>query len=59
MELSISHKIFIQGKKINGSMRPGYTCYTILEKGIVLILHICGARAIFLQFCDLQDIECE
>ena len=38
-------------------MRQLYPYYIISVKNIVAILHIYGARAIFLLFCDQQDTE--
>ena len=34
-----------------------YPYYTRWEGNVVLIIHIYGARAIFLLFCDRQDTE--
>ena len=36
-----------------------YTYYKKWEQNIVSIIHIYGARAIFLLFCDHQDTESE
>ena len=46
-------------KYIKVSMRQLYQCSTILEKNILIVLHIHGYRSIFLLFCDHQDTESE
>ena len=46
-------------KNTKGSMGQLYTYSTIWEKNVVLILHIHGARDVFLLFCDSQDTKSE
>ena len=57
--MSISQTIFTH-KKIAKALRDN-NIYTLQHGGggIVVILHISGARAIFLLLCDHQDIEYE
>ena len=40
-------------------MRQLYPYSTRWEQNIVAILHIYGARALFVIFCDYQDTESE
>ena len=40
-------------------MGQQYPYSTIWEKNIVVIIHIYGARAIYLLFCDYQEIAPE
>ena len=58
MEIGVAGPIFAR-KNIKGYMVQLYTYYTIWEKNIVVIIHIYGARAIFLLFYYHQDTESE
>ena len=46
-------------RNIKGYMGQKYLYSTIREKNIVVLIHIYGARSIFLLFCDHQDTESE
>ena len=46
-------------KKIQVSMVQWYPYYTRWVNNIVVVLHIYGARGIFLLFCNHQDTESE
>ena len=58
IEVSVAGPIFTP-KNIKGSMVQQYPFPTRWEKNIVVVLHIFGARAISLLFCDHQDTESE
>ena len=58
MGIIVSGLIFID-KNIKVSMGQRYTYPTRWEKNVVTILHIYGARAVFLLFCYPQDTEYE
>ena len=44
-------------KNIVGLVRQWYPYSTIWEQNIVVIIHIYGALAMFLLFCDHQETE--
>ena len=59
MEIFIAGPILTQKKDIKGSMGKKYPYSTRWVKTIVGILHIYGALAILLLFCNHQDTEFE
>ena len=58
MEIGVSESILTHNI-IKGCMGKLLSYSTIWEENIVEVLHIYGARAIFLHFCDQQDTELE
>ena len=58
MEICVVGPIFTH-KNIKGYVGEWYTYSIIWEQNILAIIHIYGARDIFLLFCDNQDTEYE
>ena len=58
MEIGVARSIFTH-RYTKGSIGQRYPYYKKWEKHIVIILHIYGAIATFLLFCDHQDTELE
>ena len=58
MEIGVYRPILIQNKS-RGSMGQQYPYSTRQDKNSVVILHIYGARAIILLFCDNQENKSE
>ena len=58
IKIGVAGPIFAR-KNIKGYMVQLYIYYTIWEQKIVVVLHIYGALAISLLFCDHQDTESE
>ena len=56
IEISLAGPIFTHNG-IKGSMGKLFSYSTRWEKNTVATIHIYGARAIFLLFCDHQDTE--
>ena len=58
IEKCVARKIFTH-KNIKGYIGQKYQYSTRWEQNIVSIIHIYGARYIYLLFCDYQDTESE
>ena len=57
--MSKSEPIFTEEKIIKALFGQRYVNSTIQEKNVVSVIHIYGAIAIFLLFCDHQDTAYE